>query len=227
MADEPSGDKADSESDRKSRSWLRDHLIVAAVSSVGAIVVAIIGARAAGVDVFVGSPASGRTTVTITPVPERPTATVTVTAGPAPTNPGPVSLPGCAVSQGCKAFNLVVRDPGAGTAGTSITIATGVVQVGGSSDLLYQDDNGTPELFADGYGAAASVNVSSQQANEQGCKALTNSDPDPNPIVGFRKGLQFCVAVLNEGVALMTETRPPGPDDTLYLTELFWPSPNS
>ncbi len=69
-----------------------------------------------------------------------------------------------------------------------------------------------------------------QQANKQGCQALTTSDAATSPIRDFHKGLSFCVAInatVIGGLALVEETKPPGSDGTLYLRELFWPSDNS
>jgi hypothetical protein len=67
-------------------------------------------------------------------------------------------------------------------------------------------------------GIKLTADVTPQQANHQGCVALTTSDPDSNPIVGFHKGLTFCVSISDQG-ALVMETRPPGPDNVLYLRE--------
>ena len=223
MADSSSGDKSGS----KSRRRLSHPLVTASIGAAAAILAAEIAAHAGGINIVSGSAPSARTTVTITPTPI-PTATVTVTASPAATNPGPVTLPGCPVSQGCKGYNLVVRlEPGSG-GGTGITFATGSVEVGGAGDLQYQNSqDGTPEIVSYGPGQAYSVDVTPQQANHQGCVALTTSDPDSNPIVGFHRGLTFCVSVNGQGVALVMETRPPGPDNILYLRELYWPTPNT
>jgi hypothetical protein len=223
VADSSSGDEAGS----KSRRWLRHPLVIALIGAAAAILAAEIAAQAGGIDIVSGTAPSARATVTIKPS-IRPTATVTVTAGPVPTNPGPVTLPGCPVSQGCKGYNLIVRpEPGSGGA-TGITFATGAVGVGSAGDLEYEkSQDGTPEIVPYGGGKAYSVDVTTQQANQQGCVALTTSDPDSNPIVGFHQGLTFCVAINGQGVALVMETRPPGPDNVLYLRELYWPNPNS
>jgi hypothetical protein len=220
VADSSSGDKARS----KSRRWLSHPLVTALVGAAAVILAAVIAARAGGIDIVAGSAPSARATVTITPSP-RPAVTVTVTAGAVPTNPGPVTLPGCSVSQRCKGYNLVVRpDP---NSITGITFATGSVAVNNTGDLDYQmSQDGTPEIVSDTSNVAYSVDVTPPQANRQGCVALTTSDPDANPIVGFHKGLTFCVSI-GQDVALVMETRPLGPDNILYLRELYWANPNS
>jgi hypothetical protein len=219
VVDSSSGEEAES----KSRRWLSHPLVIALIGAAAAILAAEIAAHAGGIDIVSGSAPSARTTVTITPSP-KPTVTATVTASPVSTNPGPVTLPGCAISQGCKGYNLVVRPNRA----TGIDFATGSVLVGGAGNLEYeQSQDGTSEIVPYGPGKAYSVDVTPQQANQQGCVALTTSDPDSNPIVGFHEGLTFCVSIAGQGVALVMETRPLGQDNILYLRELYWPNPNT
>lgn len=205
MVDSSSGDKGKD----KSRNWLRNPLIGPLIGAAAALLAAVIATQAAGVDIVSGSAPSARATITITPS-ARPTVTVTKTAGAVPTNPGPVTLPGCRIIQGCKGYNLIVRQAGPDTdGGTGINIATGAVEVGSAGDFEYEKSQaGTPEIVQYGPDKAYSVDVTPQQANHQGCLALTSSDPDNSPIVGFHQGLAFCLAVHGQAVALLMETRP-------------------
>ena len=221
MADSSPGD----EPGRKPRERPGHPLVIALIGAVAAILAAEVAAHAGGINIISGSAPPARTTVTITPS-AQPAETVTVTASPASTNPGPVALADCHVSEGCKGYNLVVR-PDVGGSGTGITFATGSVEVGSAGDLEYEmSQDGTPEIVPYGPSKAYSVDVTTQQANEQGCIALTTSDPDNNPIEGFHQGLTFCVSIAGQGVALVAETRPLGSDNVLYFRELFWPNSN-
>ena len=176
-------------------------VLVGQSGAVATLIVALISNPSGTVDVITGSsPAPATTTITPSQAPRH---TITVTASPVATNPGPVSLPDCPASQGCKAYNLVVRpDPGDST---GITFATGAVTLGELGDLSYEKTpDGTLEIVAASTPGVYSTDVTPQQANHQGCEALTTSDADPNPITGFHQGLAFCVAINTSdgGIAL-------------------------
>jgi hypothetical protein len=212
---------------RNARRTRRDAWLIAVVAAlIGAaatLIVGLISNSRATIDVITGSsPAPAKVTITPSAAPR---ATVTVTASPVPTQPGPVTLPGCLVSQGCQGYNLVVR-PGDG-----ITFATGAVTPNSAGDMDYQrTGDGALEIAPYGIAATYSTDVTARQANKQGCQALTTSDAATSPIRGFHKGMSFCVAVnatVTGGLALVEETKAPGSDGTLYLRELFWPSDNS
>ena len=82
---------------------------------------------------------------------------------------------------------------------------------------------GIPELT--GYNTDPySIDVTSQNTSKQQCITATTSDPDPNPITNFHKGLLFCIQ-LNSGqyVALVEETQAKGSSNTLDLRETLWP----
>ncbi len=110
-----------------------------------------------------------------------------------------------------------------------IDFSAGSVKINSGGDMTYaKSQNGTPQLTLD-FGTAYSIDRSAAQSNEQGCQALTTSDPYTGPITGFHKGLTFCVATNgNEtGIALVIETKLPGPNGELDLRELFWPNQNT
>lgn len=223
MANRSQGDQAKTSEARGKRwdAWLIA-IVAALIGAAATIVAGLLSNSNATIDVFTGSsPAHAK--VTITPS-QHPRPTVTVTAAPAPTQPGPVTLPGCPASQGCKGYNLVAR-PGVG-----ITFATGAVMPNTAGDMDYQrSGDGALEIVPYGGSAVYSTDVTPQQANHQGCEALTTSDATTDPIRGFHQGLTFCVAIntTTGGIALLKETRPLGSDGKLYLRELYWPSGNS
>jgi hypothetical protein len=219
----PGGGKA-----RKKRRKWPVPLATAVIGAAAVIVAAVIARQAGGIDIIAGAVPSTQATVTITPrtIPQQ---TVTVTAAPAPTIPGPISLPDCPVSQGCKAFNLVAQPASSNGFSNGMDLSTGEVRLNGSGDLYYsRSDNGTLELTRDD-ATAFSPDVTAAQASRQGCQALTASDPDSNPITALHKGLTICVATDDTeiGIALVTETRPVGRNGVLYLRALFWPSQTS
>jgi hypothetical protein len=194
-------------------------LIGAVIGALAIVVAALIAKGTGALDIAV-SPGS-TPTVTITP---KPAATVTVTASPAPNAPGPVALPNCPVSQGCKAWNLVVKlTPNNGQ--TAITFDTGVVALNGNGDMQYgKSTDGTVELIGD-EASAYSTAVPTQNPGKETCQNSTASDPDPNPIANFHAGLFFCVATGNgPGIALVEETEPLGSNDVLHARELYWPN---
>jgi hypothetical protein len=194
-------------------------LVGAVVGAVAIVVAALIAKGTGALDIAV-SP--GPTpTVTITP---KAAATVTVTVPPALTAPGPVTLPNCPVNQGCKAWNLVVRlTPNNGQ--TGITLDTGSVGLNSNGDMQYgKSTDGTIELIGL-YASAYSTAVSAQNPGKETCQNSTTSDPDPDPIANFHKGLFFCVATGGSpGISLVEETEPLASNDVLYLRELYWPN---
>jgi hypothetical protein len=198
-------------------------VVAALIGAAATLIVGLISNSKATIDVITGSsPAPAKVTITPSAAPR---ATVTVTASPVPTRPGPVTLPGCPASQGCKGYNLVVR-PNEG-----ITFATGALVPNTQGDLNYQrSEDGALEITSLNGDSFYSIDVARSQASKQGCQALTNSDVDTHPIMGFHKGLAFCVAIRvtpGGGLALVEQTRPLGSGGTLYLTEEFWPNDNS
>ena len=80
--------------------------------------------------------------------------------------------------------------------------------------------DGKPYLSIDG-NFTYSTDVTAQQANETGCRALTASAPRRSPVTVFRKGPTFCVNT-GGGLALVTEMWPVGSNGVLYLRDLFW-----
>jgi hypothetical protein len=190
--------------------------------AIATIVVALIADKSGALYIAVGGTPSPVVT-TITP---RAAPTVTVTASPVPTAPGPITLPSCPQSQGCRAYNVVAR---LGANSTGITFSTGAVTFDVQGDMNYlKSQDGTLELM--GYLAMAySTGVTAQSASRQGCQNLTTSDPDPDPIINLHAGLLFCVATggLSPGIALVKQTRPIGANKVLYLTELYWPDQTS
>ena len=194
-------------------------LVGAVVGAVAIVVAALIAKGTGALDIAV-SPDS-TPTVTITP---KAAPTVTVTASPVPNAPGPVTLPGCPVSQGCKAWNLVARlSPD--NFPTGITFDTGSVMLDNDGDMQYdKSSDGTAELIGDD-AAAYSTAVSAQNPGKTTCQNSTTSDPDPDPIADLHKGLFFCVATgSGPGIALVEETEPLGSNNVLYLRELYWPN---
>ena len=193
-------------------------LIGAIIGALAIIIAALIAKGTGALDIAM-SP--GPTpTVTITP---KPATTVTVTASPDPTAPGPISLPSCLVSQGCKAWNLIVKlTPNSQTA---ITFDTGTVALNGNGDMQYgKSTDGTIELVGDEASAYSNA-VPTQNPTKETCQNSTTSDPDPSPIANFHAGLFFCVATASgPGIALVEETEPLGSNSVLYLRELYWPN---
>jgi hypothetical protein len=213
MASEGSPDRQKQGARRSSGSGnILAAIIAAAATIVAAVLAALIGNSTGVITISAGSHPA--TTITITPAQARPT--VTITESPASTDPGPVTLPNCQISQGCRAFNLAVP------LNAGIAFATGSVSTTGNGDLYYSlGSDQQPQLASSG--GTYSTAVTSQTAGKSGCQAATTSAPSTNPIVTFQVGLTFCVAVTG-GVALVMETRPLGSDNVLYLRELFWTS---
>jgi hypothetical protein len=203
----------------KLREWLIP-VITALIGVAGTIGVGFIRSSSETVDVITGSsPAPATKTVSARPAPAPATVTITVSPSPVSTDPGPVTLPDCPVSQGCQAFNLVVHPS---ISGTEVDLGTGVV--GDSGDFEYRQlPDGATEI--EGNGDDLGAGVTPQQANMQGCGAITKSNPT-GAILGLHKGLFFCVAtfVSGSGVSLVEQTRPVSPTGMLYLTERYWPN---
>lgn len=194
------------------------NILPAVIGAAGAIIAALIAALAghqAGLVNF-GTPSHPQKTSTIPPSHATATITITTSPSPAPASPGPGALPGCPAGQGCTAYNLVLQP----TAG--ISLATGSVLGGPAGDVIYTlGENGSPQL-SDPAGTA-STDGTTRTANQAGCLAALNSAASPYPITNLYAGLKLCVRADNGGTALVTETQPLGPGNTLHLRELYWP----
>jgi hypothetical protein len=207
VTDSSPGGKAEGREARSKRrdAWLIP-LIAAVVGAAAAFGFGLIRSPSGTIDVISGSSPAPATT-TITPS-QGPRQTVTVTASPVPTQPGPVTLPGCPASQGCKGYNLVVRP------GDAITFATGAVTPNSAGDVVCQRaGDGALQITPYGPATTYSTDVTPQQANKQGCQALTTSDATTSPISAFPVGLTFCVAInatVIGGLALAGTAHSPG-----------------
>ena len=200
---------------KKNQSWWP----VIAAAIIGAIATIFAGLIANGTGALHISVSSTATpTLTITP-PPAPTVTVTASSN---GSGGPTS-PNCLPGQDCKVSNLTVPMGNQNSGSTAINLEQGQVKLGSSGDLNFQAaSDGTPGITRY-YANAYSLDVTPQNASKQQCQNATNTAPDPNPITNFHADLLVCVSV-NNGIALIRQTRPLGNSKTLYLQETYWPN---